>query len=96
MKLDLDLSSTELFNFTSSKINFLIESSNLIFPFKDFVLISDDNFDIKVFKWDGILINIIDKVEAITPTEQKRIVIDEAFYIVDTCYFFIETQIFIK
>ncbi len=88
-KLDSNLSSSTLFNFTSSETKFLMESSSRITPFKDFILISDDNFDTKVFKWDGTLIKSIDTVEAATYRVQEKITIDEVFFLNNIHYAFL-------
>lgn len=89
IKLELDLSFSELFNFTSSETKFIVENSSRIVPFKDFVLISDDNFNTKIFKWDGTLIHDIEKVETNIPLDKRRIIIDEVFIQNNTHYAFL-------
>jgi hypothetical protein len=79
IKLKDNLSSSKVFSFTSTENKFVIESSSQIIPFKDFVMISDDNFTTKVFDWNGNLIKLIIEVNTNKLPQPKRIVIDEIF-----------------
>jgi len=90
--LNSDLSSKELFSFTSTENRFLMEDYSRILPFKDFVMISDDNFTVKVFDWNGNLIKLIDTVDTHTSPPQKRIVIDEVFVKDNTQYVFLQNN----
>ena len=47
-KLKADLLPTEIFKFEFTEKKFQIENSSKIIPFKDFVLLTDDNFPVKV------------------------------------------------
>lgn len=88
-KLNMDLTSVEIFNFTSSKNKFVIESSSIIIPFKNFVMVTDDNFPVKVFNWNGALLKTIDAVDTNNYPKPKRVVIDEVFIKDNTHYVFL-------
>jgi len=90
--LNSDLSSKELFSFTSTENRFLMEDYSRILPFKDFVMISDDNFTLKVFDWNGNLIKLIDTVDTGKSPQQKRIVIDEVFVNNNIQYVFLQNN----
>ncbi|MFK7747884.1 MAG: ATP-binding protein [Kordia sp.] len=89
IKLKDDAASATIFSFTSIENNFIMESSSKIIPFKDFVLISDDNFTTKVFDWNGNLLKQIDAVDTHEFPQQKKIVIDEIFIKNNTHYVFL-------
>jgi len=91
-RLNLDLSTTELFSFTTTEKKFLIEGSSSIIPFEDFIYISDDNFNIKVFNWEGKLIKTIDTVSTINSTQSKRVFINKFFIEKGIYYLFLNNN----
>ncbi|WGD34208.1 sensor histidine kinase [Olleya sp. YS] len=72
-----DLTSKEVFNFTSTENKYIMEGSSRIIPFDDFVFITDDNFPVKTFNWNGELIKIIDQVNG--ADNKNKVVVDEVF-----------------
>ena len=89
LKLELDLYASKIFSFTSTENKYTIEGSSKIIPFKNFVIISDDNFPVKVFDWNGNLLKIIDTVSMNNATAPKRVVVDEVFFKDSTHYLFL-------
>ncbi|WP_397363098.1 histidine kinase [Olleya sp. R77988] len=92
-KLNLDLSSSDVFSFPITKNKVLIDSSSRILFFDDFVLISDDNFTAKIFNWAGQLIKNIAPFNNNNPAKSKKVVIDEVFIQDNEHYLFLNDDI---
>ncbi|WP_034057964.1 sensor histidine kinase [Lacinutrix jangbogonensis] len=88
-KLAIDLSSTQLFSFTVIENKVLIDSSSRLLFFKDFIMISDDNFNVKVFDWNGELLKELDLINTYNLTKDSKTVIDEAFVKEGVTYLFL-------
>lgn len=95
-KLDLNLSSTVIFDFKIVKNKVLIDSSSRLLFINDFIMISDDNFTVKVFSWNGELLKEIDAIKHDNYTKSKKIVIDEVFIDDNEHYLFLneDTQLY--
>ncbi|SHH65433.1 sensor histidine kinase [Winogradskyella jejuensis] len=78
--LEKDNTLTPLFSFTSEENKFLVEAATQFIGFEDYCIISDDNFAIKYFDWNGNLL----KVESSKPRKW----IDETFISNNTNYIF--------
>jgi hypothetical protein len=89
VRLKDNLSSSNIFSTKIIENKFIIGTESRIIPFKDFVMISDDNFTTKVFDWNGNLLKQIDTVDTHTSPQQKKVVIDEIFIKNNTQYVFL-------
>ena len=86
-----DVSLQPLFSFTSSENAFLVEESSKIIFHENGVLISDDNFPLLFFNWDGILLKRypFQKYESKNHERSEDFMIDEVFYKDNKIYAFI-------
>lgn len=80
-----------LFSFTSTENKFLIGDATIFIPFKDYVIIGDDNFPPKVFRWNGEFIKSIrpEKFKSQRDPNVPKYYVDEVFKEDEKYYLFL-------
>lgn len=67
-----DLTVAPLFSFEGGKNKYLLDPSTLLVPFEDVIFISDDNFPIHFFDWEGTLLKRFPDTDFIRKRESLK------------------------